>query len=84
MGKQLYFFVAISVLLFVEIAENAPLEGANQVGNDSEAKSAFGQPFDEIVVDTSLIVKKKNPNRQSRNKSNATEPITASRLRFQQ
>lgn len=43
--------------------------------------AAFGQPFDEIVVDTSLTVKKKNPNRQSRTQNGTktqNRPITAS------
>ncbi|VEN45098.1 unnamed protein product [Callosobruchus maculatus] len=32
--------------------------------------TVFGAPFDEIVVDTSLVVRRKNPNRQSRNNDN--------------
>ncbi|KAF2884005.1 hypothetical protein ILUMI_22123, partial [Ignelater luminosus] len=33
---------------------------------------AFGQPFDEIVVESSLTVKRKSGTRQSRNKDVAT------------
>lgn len=33
--------------------------------------AALGVVFDEIVVDTSLVVKRKNPNRQSKGISEA-------------
>ncbi|XP_056635123.1 uncharacterized protein LOC130444124 [Diorhabda sublineata] len=62
----LIFFICFLYLGVLGTIECAPVEGDNQP-KASDAKSAFGVPFDEIVVDTSLIVKRKNPDRQSRN-----------------
>nr|CAH7744698.1 unnamed protein product [Callosobruchus chinensis] len=54
--------------LFVYIADCLPMPvETSDVTNTVANKPVFGAPFDEIVVDTSLVVRRKNPNRQSRN-----------------
>ncbi|KAG5865234.1 hypothetical protein JTB14_036689 [Gonioctena quinquepunctata] len=71
--KQLAVLVVCALLLTVSCL---PLEGNNDASSD--AKSAFGVAFDEIVVDTSLVVKRKNPNRQSRTQNVSNQPVEAS------
>ncbi|KAJ8913642.1 hypothetical protein NQ315_007359 [Exocentrus adspersus] len=56
------------VVLFV-VFSTAYCAPAEQTNVSSDAKSAFGVAFDEIVVDTSLTVKRKDPARLSRSQS---------------
>ncbi|KAJ9591626.1 hypothetical protein L9F63_001840, partial [Diploptera punctata] len=51
---------AVTVLLLLTVS---------QAADTDTPKSAFGQAFDEIVVESTLTVRGKNPARQSRNKS---------------
>ncbi|VEN45100.1 unnamed protein product [Callosobruchus maculatus] len=67
---KLFALVQLCIFsLFVYIADCLPVE-TNDVTNTVANKPVFGAPFDEIVVDTSLVVRRKNPNRQSRNNDN--------------
>ncbi|XP_074029538.1 uncharacterized protein [Leptinotarsa decemlineata] len=68
--------LVVCALFFICAIDCLPLEGNNEASSD--AKSAFGVAFDEIVVDTSLVVKRKNPNRQSRNQNAPNRPVEAS------
>lgn len=42
--------------------------------------AAFGQPFDEIVVESSLTVKRKSGTRQSKNKELTSAGVNLSNL----
>ncbi|KAF7283638.1 uncharacterized protein LOC143193567 [Rhynchophorus ferrugineus] len=59
------FAMWVLVLAVIGLSNCAPLESTS-LTSGSSGKSAFGQPFDEIVVESTLNVKRKVNGRQSR------------------
>ncbi|XP_066153966.1 uncharacterized protein [Euwallacea fornicatus] len=56
----------IWILCLSQLIQGLPLD-TSLTRNESNAKSAFGQPFDEVIVESTLNVKRKaSPSRQSR------------------
>ncbi|XP_030747383.1 uncharacterized protein LOC115875931 [Sitophilus oryzae] len=60
------FIVILALLSVIKFNTGAPVENTS-LTSGSDAKSAFGQAFDEIVVESTLNVKRKGSGRQSRN-----------------
>ncbi|ENN77637.1 hypothetical protein D910_07615 [Dendroctonus ponderosae] len=69
---KLFFLCLVFLVALIAFSEAAPAEPSLSSG--SNAKSAFGQPFDEVVVESTLNVKRKvnSGSRQSRNGQDAS------------
>ncbi|XP_066251840.1 uncharacterized protein [Euwallacea similis] len=64
--RFLYAALFIWILCLSQFIQGLPLD-TSLSRNESNAKSAFGQPFDEVIVESTLNVKRKaSPGRQSR------------------
>ncbi|KAH1011423.1 hypothetical protein HUJ04_000796 [Dendroctonus ponderosae] len=72
---KLFFLCLVFLVALIAFSEAAPAEPSLSSG--SNAKSAFGQPFDEVVVESTLNVKRKvnSGSRQSRNGQDASDPL---------
>ncbi|GJQ70018.1 hypothetical protein Trydic_g13373 [Trypoxylus dichotomus] len=62
--KLCYVYFTLFLGFYLHLCNSYP---ANTYDNSNVSRSVFGQPFDEIIVESSLTVRRKNPSRQERN-----------------
>ncbi|KRT79561.1 hypothetical protein AMK59_6834 [Oryctes borbonicus] len=62
--KLCFVYITLFLGICLHLCDAYP---ANAYDNSNVSRSVFGQPFDEIIVESSLTVKRKNPSRQERN-----------------